>query len=1152
MEKCIKIDTHYTRSINLERDANSKDVINAYIPTSRAIQTLDRVSNSFHQGEAPRAWSLVGPYGSGKSSFAIFLSHLLGVNNDVSTQVANKKLSNTSKTTTQVFEEHLGESAGYLHIFLTGSPESLSKRFVSALHLAVSDFWIDKTDKTPQIITQLNDISGEVTTTQIMDLLVQLQKDLSDPEINGKGILIVIDELGKFLEYEARHAGVNDIYLLQALAEYACKGQAINIIFVVLMHQAFEQYSKGLGETLRNEWLKVQGRFESIPYIESTEQSLRVLTATFRNDLTQQQLSTIKKQTDKVSSTLNKLNALPGQLSEQAASSLFTKCYPLHPFSALILPVLCQKVAQNERTMFSYLGSHEPFGFKDSVKKITKVNEWILPWQIFEYFIQNQPNATTDHLTYRRWVEVFTAVDRLGDADENQVHLLKTIGLFNIIGIQDGLKASKEIIELCCPKKNDVKKAITELTKNSFINYRQYSSEYRVWQGSDFDLDTAIQEKSQQVGRFNLAETLSIRQSLLPIVARKHSIQTGTLRYFELSYSDSESFEKASQNFTQPKIIFYLAESKYDVELFTQMHKEDCSPLNIYVLCENGQLYRENVLDVLSLERIQTETQELNSDPVAQREVKDRLSSAILLQNKLLQDLCDKPENNSWYWKNKKVEQKNKKDLQKLLSIILESVYYAAPVIKNELINREKPSAQANAARNKLAVALTLKSDQEDLGIEKFPAEKGIYRALIKATGLHKKIEDKWQLTPPTKEDKYNLYPAWHRIELFFEETENVALSIDTLDAILMAPPYGIKAGVLPLLYLIAYLYNQDEIALYEEGLYTPYLTSEHAERFIRKPGDFKFQRFRIQGMRASIFKEYQNALFVNAKSEQNVLAIVRPLAKFINDLPEYTQKTKRISKQAQQLRECLALSKSPEKLLFEDIPKACGFELSKIQEKNTEGFSEKFTTLLRELKHTFPNLVSEQQQLLCQAINIDPNTKLDELRTIIRSRTDGLAKYAVDRDEEGLKALINRLADIKDNDEAWFNKIQLFLSRKPIEKWQDKDRDLAEFRLIDLARRLNDFERLRLLENKSIKGNVKDFEVLLLRTVKPGVLEHDEVICLDTKTKKAISTATQKLKECLASELPDDKLKLAALAELVDGFFTENQQSVLESKKIK
>ena len=73
----IKVSATYTRSVNLERDSQSDTADLGYIPTSRALRTLGTIASRFESKDLPRAWSLVGPYGSGKSSFALFLSHLL-------------------------------------------------------------------------------------------------------------------------------------------------------------------------------------------------------------------------------------------------------------------------------------------------------------------------------------------------------------------------------------------------------------------------------------------------------------------------------------------------------------------------------------------------------------------------------------------------------------------------------------------------------------------------------------------------------------------------------------------------------------------------------------------------------------------------------------------------------------------------------------------------------------------------------------------------------------------------------------------------------------------------------------------------------------------------------------------------------------------
>ena len=96
IEDKINVNTHYTRSVNLKRDVGSASIVGSYIPTSRALKTLELFSHALREDESPRAWSLIGPYGSGKSSFASFLANLLEKENSISHDVAKKVLSSAS------------------------------------------------------------------------------------------------------------------------------------------------------------------------------------------------------------------------------------------------------------------------------------------------------------------------------------------------------------------------------------------------------------------------------------------------------------------------------------------------------------------------------------------------------------------------------------------------------------------------------------------------------------------------------------------------------------------------------------------------------------------------------------------------------------------------------------------------------------------------------------------------------------------------------------------------------------------------------------------------------------------------------------------------------------------------------------------------
>ena len=44
------------------------------------------------------------------------------------------------------------------------------------------------------------------------------------------------------------------------------------------------------------------------------------------------------------------------------------RAYPLHPVALVALPYLFHRFAQNERSLFSYLSSHEPKGFQDFLR----------------------------------------------------------------------------------------------------------------------------------------------------------------------------------------------------------------------------------------------------------------------------------------------------------------------------------------------------------------------------------------------------------------------------------------------------------------------------------------------------------------------------------------------------------------------------------------------------------------------------------------------------------------------------------------------------------------------------------------------------------------------------------------------------------------
>ena len=1031
----IEVNTRYTRSTNVERDRGSRSIIEAYLPTLRGISLLEDIAAVLGPKDHPRTWSLIGPYGSGKSSFALFLHELLGKDSVKATA------SGVLAAERPDVAESFAEQSEWCRVVLTGSEEPMTNCLLAALDEAASGFWSGKPGRKPSVLDEIRRARKdyEVTGSRLLELVDALQGALE--KAGAGGLLIVVDELGKFLEYEARRGG-GGMFILQQLAERAFRGRSVNLMLFVLLHQGFDLYARGMGEKLKNDWTKVQGRFQSVSFVETSEQTLRVVAAAFSNSLSDTQRSSICKKTHRIAKAFKEVNGLPASLDEDAAAQIFARCYPLHPISLLALPVLCQRFAQNERTLFSYLGSREPHGFKDSMESLTRAGDWVHPGDIYDYFVQNQPAVLADPLTHRRWAEVVTAVERAENIEGDcQVPtsgvspsaLAKAIGVLNLISRSDGLKASENVLAQLYPTKKTFRATVQYLLDISVVQYRRFSDEYRVWQGTDFDIDERTNLEREKFGRFELASALSERIESAPVVARRHSVRTGALRYFNVAYVDVRSSRMLKSDGT-PRIVFFLAEGKGDEEAFSFI-RQAAAPNDIWALHRRGSDIRAAIADVLALEGVQRGGQELASDPVAAREIKERLQAARVSEKHAMNSLIGDPGRSDWYWRDQRLEVADGRALQRALSDIMDRVYEKSPVIRNELANRDRLSSQAAAARNKLFQHMLEHRERPGLGIEKYPPEKAIYRSVLEAGRLHVELEAGWGFVEPVAPNPLDITPVWARLEELFEMSESGPVTFESLMGRLAEPPFGVKRGVFPILFLHYYLLHQHEIAFYDEGVLladadvrTPRTT--RATSPICSP--FNGSEYTVSGHRYSM--NTARPFSQSRRTQPTPLSLARELIRFLNGLSDFTRKTRRLSPGTLRVRDALLFAKSPHKLLFDALPEAVGYGRG----EDLSGFAEGLRGALRELQRAQDRLVDQMRIALCNAFDLQAATPLGELREQLRGRCQGLDRYTIDTG--GLRSFLRRFADREpDDDHKWFAGILLFLGRKPAGKWTDQ-----------------------------------------------------------------------------------------------------------------
>ena len=218
--------------------------------------------------------------------------------------------------------------------------------------------------------------------------------------------------------------------------------------------------------------------------------------------------------------------------------SCLEACYPLHPLTALVLGPLFRQLAQNERSLFAFLASSEPFGFREFLHDHTAKDGPYRLDRLYDYVMASLgPTLFAQHRG-KLWAEVQSALDRLHDASDLEVRLAKGIGLLQALGPASGVTASRVSLHVAMKgagSDEEIEAAIQSLARRSIVVFRRHTGSYALWEGSDIDIDDRLQAARQSVERDqNLASFLTRQMPPQPSIARRHYFQTGTLRYFEV------------------------------------------------------------------------------------------------------------------------------------------------------------------------------------------------------------------------------------------------------------------------------------------------------------------------------------------------------------------------------------------------------------------------------------------------------------------------------------------------------------------------------------------------------------------------------------------------------------------------------------------
>ncbi len=993
-------------------------------------------------------------------------------------------------------------SEGLLRAVTAGARESLGWTIIRALANAVRQIWSRK--RKPDAMQAILDWDSEVavgrcqvTNQQVLTAIGQLA------QAARRSVLLVIDELGKNLEYASRHRSTEDLYLLQQIEEL--RHDNYQVYFVGLLHQSFVGYSEHLTAIEQNEWTKIQGRFENLQLTESPSQMTRLI------GLAIAQSDSLALVCDRQAQSWYRI--LQATLIDREVSAkVLASTYPLHPLTALVLPLLCTRYAQNDRSLFTFLTSDEPHALtrflqthhlKDDQFSTLKLH------QLYDYFVESVAGLASQ-VNLQRWVEIQALIQDARSQDEDILKVLKTVGILNLIASTGTLKASPELVALSlCDRPNDKialkywRKQINSLKERGTITYRSQADELRIWEGSDFDVEAAIVKQIEESQRVSLAQLLTATHPLKPMVAQRHYTTTGNLRYFEQRYADSlTSLLELSTSLsgTDGLIVYWL-----DVDVSQEMLKQtsDGKPF-VLVTTSHLDLLRIRSQHLQALRTIKKDAPELTSDGVARREVTHRLVSAERLLNETMQQAFNLTEQNQCWVEGEIHQVFSTREFQAVLSELCDRTYPISLRLDNELINRRELTSQGAKARRELIEAMLKSAHLEKLGLEGYGPEVAMYYSVLEATGIHRQESDEWGFYPARLQS--GAETVWEKIESFCVTSTAQQRSLDLLYQELALPPYGVKAGVVPLLLAAFLLYRAEDIGVYKDGTFIPVLEPEHFELLVKAPERFSVKHFEIAGLRSQVFQKLEVVLksahnkTLSGVRNASLLAIAKPLFKFVRQLPQYTLKTQRLSQTAQQVLQALQTAQEPDELLFTSLPKGCGFEPitsgSLPSEEIAERFRETLVQCIHEIQTAYETLLRDCQVYLHDAFAV--RSKQGNLREDLRVRASYLVGNCI---EPTLKRFVRDAVDETTTHTEWLEALVMTIADKPPRTWSDEDLTRFESSLSNLTRRFQNLEALHRDAPKTGKG----FEALKLTVSETDGNEEHEVVWGDDEQVKQV-----------------------------------------------
>lgn len=843
----ISVNENFQYSVNLQFDINNIAKIKEYIPTKDGCELLNQYFASVLNSKN-RATTLVGPYGKGKSHLLLVLITLLNNYNEEDKKAIDSflnKIKKVDQVTYDLIMQIRSNHIKMMPIIINSNYGDLNQAFLLALSEALEreklssivvntyfdialkvilkweDEYKDVIGEIKKCLTEYNCsfkdlkqglkkyseeyynifknvysciLHGQEFNPLVNSDIVKIYKDMAHEieEYGYSGMFIVFDEFSKFLEYVENSHMMKDLKLLQDFAELANRtSEKEQIHLSCITHKTINQYAKNLSEDKLNAFKTVEGRFKELYFNRSIEQNYEIVSyALNKKEGYNECFDNFYNKNIKIYDEIKKLSIFKNV--DNIENNLFKGCYPLNPLTVYCLVQLSEKIAQNERTLFTFLTDDDQNGLKFFIDNndngLFNVNK------IYDYF---KPlfKKETNELIRNIWLKSENALNKCTENDEKSI--IKALAIIYMINETETLIPDDNNVRLAAnitlSKYDDT---INKLIEKSIIKRRKITNELDFTNIYNRELSKEIKKLSEnQFYNINIKDILNEIETKKYSLPRRYNEEYKITRFFDNIHMTEDELLSIKNlnilfdnNYCDGIIIDLIRDSRNVQDIIDHFNYLSNDRV---VLRIPKTIFPKSIVSLLreykSIEYL------INSKD------NDESNNELLLIKKETIDVLE--EQISLYFASDNIQEyiymgkktKNVNNISSYLSDICFDIYSKTPIVNNEMINKRDLSAPIKKARD--IVIDTVLNNDLSLIKSKTSAEATIYKAIV------------------DKKNNFSIKNIINIINEFVEKSENQKISFSQLYDKLESKPYSVRKGIIPILLSIA-LYNYSDIII--------------------------------------------------------------------------------------------------------------------------------------------------------------------------------------------------------------------------------------------------------------------------------------------------------------------------------------------------